>query len=362
MSTLYASAAGGDASEFAFVACDRSIAHPPGYPTFTMLASVGTDFFRGEYFGTRGPAWGANFISAVAGAGCAATLYIAIVTASGDATTDRLTAHASAALGSGLLALQRNVWLNTIQSEVFGLNNLFVALAVLCAVRLDKSTSIVDAAWGALVCGLAMTNQHTFVLFGAPLAAWALFCPCRRGGLLTPPHIFCLLLLPLVGIVPYAYLIFNSGRLRNGNYFGQEGESTRSLGRYSHGERLHHTATRQEYGHSGHTAVRRGRSPRIPWAAELFMESIGRDLRNRLAAYDCSFMGCSKGRGRKIRVNIFQGLLLFWLRHNLYGCLSADCQSPYRKRAVPRRQCQFWMQSDVAAGFIIGCGTAFWLK
>ena len=124
VSTLYASAAGGDASEFAFVACDHSIAHPPGYPTFTMLASVGTDLFRGEYFGTRGPAWGANFISAVAGAGCAATLYIAIVTASGDATTDRLTVHASAALGSGLLALQRNVWLNTIQSEVFGLNKL----------------------------------------------------------------------------------------------------------------------------------------------------------------------------------------------------------------------------------------------
>ena len=201
VSTLYASAAGGDASEFAFVACDHSIAHPPGYPTFTMLASVGTDLFRGEYFGTRGPAWGANFISAVAGAGCAATLYIAIVTASGDATTDRLTVHASAALGSGLLALQRNVWLNTIQSEVFGLNNLFIALA-LCCVQYGwtKIPSIVGG-MGALVCGLAMTNQHTFVLFGAPLAAWALFCPCRRGPP-HPTHIFCLLLLPLVGIVP----------------------------------------------------------------------------------------------------------------------------------------------------------------
>ena len=71
-STLHASAAGGDASEFAFVACDRSIAHPPGYPTFTMLASMGTELFGRESFGSRGPAWGANFISAIAGAACAA--------------------------------------------------------------------------------------------------------------------------------------------------------------------------------------------------------------------------------------------------------------------------------------------------
>ena len=37
-STLFPSAAGGDASEFAFVACDASVPHPPGYPTFTMMA------------------------------------------------------------------------------------------------------------------------------------------------------------------------------------------------------------------------------------------------------------------------------------------------------------------------------------
>ena len=108
-------------------------------------------------------AWGANFVSAVAGAGCAAILYIAIVTASGDAATDRLTAGTPLPRLGGILALQRNVWLNTIQSEVFGLNNHFVALAVLCAYDWTKVRAS-SMPWGALVCGLAMTNQHTFVL------------------------------------------------------------------------------------------------------------------------------------------------------------------------------------------------------
>ena len=67
----------------------------------------------------------------------------------------------------------------------------------------------------------------------------------------------------------------------------------------------------------------------------------------------------AKGGGRKITGKYFPGLAPFWLRTQFDGCLSADCQSPYRKQAVPRLSARFWMQSDVAAGFIIGCGTAF---
>lgn len=362
VSTLYASAAGGDASEFAFVACDHSIAHPPGYPTFTMLASVGTDLFRGEYFGTRGPAWGANFISAVAGAGCAATLYIAIVTASGDATTDRLTVHASAALGSGLLALQRNVWLNTIQSEVFGLNNLFIALAVLCAVRLDKSTSIVDAAWGALVCGLAMTNQHTFVLFGAPLAAWALFCPCRRGGLLTPPHIFCLLLLPLVGIVPYAYLIFNSGRLRNGNYFGQEGVNPPGAWGATHTVKGFIThVTRQEYGSFRlYSGAERGDHRAFLGLRNYLWNLSAETYGIALPLMTAASWAAAKGGGRKITGKHFPGLAPVLVAYTICTVVfQLIANLPIENELYLGVSARFWMQSDVAAGFIIGCGTAF---
>jgi hypothetical protein len=242
-------AAGGDATELAFIACDAAVPHPPGYPTFTMLTSLSSRFFT--QFPGFSPAYGSNFASAVTGAAAAGALYAAIHTAvtaaggifDGDGAGEGYGqtvregrggghgcgAHAAAALGSGLFAFSRNVWMNSMQSEVFGLNNLFVALAILFAVRFgarkvaaaaeaeaageeakerhggsgggggkgggregsgkapanedeSKRRSIASAAaaaavvprgallreavCGAFVCGLAMTNQHTFVLFG----------------------------------------------------------------------------------------------------------------------------------------------------------------------------------------------------
>lgn len=48
-----------------------------------------------------------------------------------------------------------------------------------------------EAVCGAFVCGLAMTNQHTFVLFGTPLALWVLASGRSVGlwlGLQTHAH------------------------------------------------------------------------------------------------------------------------------------------------------------------------------
>ena len=362
-STLHASAAGGDASEFAFVACDRSIAHPPGYPTFTMLASMGTELFGRESFGSRGPAWGANFISAIAGAACAAVVYTATVTATADATTDRLTAHASAALGSGLLALQRNTWMNTIQSEVFGLNNLFVALAILCAVRLDKRPSMLEAALSALMCGLAMTNQHTFVLFGAPLAAWALFCPCRRAGLLTRPRVFFLILVPFIGLTPYAYLICNSGRPRDDVVFDQKGVNPPGAWGATHTAKGFVThITRQEYGsfrlysgaeRSEHRAILGLRS----YIWNLTAETHGIALPLLIAAS----WAVARGSERKTKgIHKFPGLAPVFVAYIICTVVfQLLANLPIENELHLVVSARFWMQSDVAAGFIIGCGAAF---
>ena len=45
VSTMFPSAAGGDATELAFIACDAAVPHPPGYPTFTMMASLSSRLF-----------------------------------------------------------------------------------------------------------------------------------------------------------------------------------------------------------------------------------------------------------------------------------------------------------------------------
>ena len=55
-----------------------------------------------------------------------------------------------------------------------------------------------EAVCGAFVCGLAMTNQHTFVLFGTPLALWVL-ASGRDVGLWRPLSLAAMFLAPLFG-------------------------------------------------------------------------------------------------------------------------------------------------------------------
>ena len=324
VSTMFPSAAGGDATELAFIACDAAVPHPPGYPTFTMMASTASRLLAKIPLINVSPAYGANLASSVAAAVAAAALYAAIHTAvtaagifpmkngdgdgdggddhAGDGDSDINTtaaaregataataagvgaevgarnegdgvggrgrrvgdegggtygAHAAAALGSGLFAFSRNVWMNSMQSEVFGLNNMFVALAILFAVRfgvkkLQQAATVADAdadaddndeeeeekkkknkkdrkkrkmrettaaavpgalreaVCGAFICGLAMTNQHTFVLFGTPLALWVL-ASGRDVGLWRPLPLAAMFIAPLVGLAPYAYLPYASG-------------------------------------------------------------------------------------------------------------------------------------------------------
>ena len=75
---MFPSAGGGDATELAFIACDAAVPHPPGYPTFTMLASLMSRAFAALGFS---PAYGSNFASAVTGAAAAGALFAAIHTA-----------------------------------------------------------------------------------------------------------------------------------------------------------------------------------------------------------------------------------------------------------------------------------------
>lgn len=72
-----------------------------------------------------------------------------------------------------LYAFSPLVWTYSGGSEVFALNNLFGALLlfqttriVQAATQAKRSRRLVQ---GALLCGLALCNQHTIVLFELPL-------------------------------------------------------------------------------------------------------------------------------------------------------------------------------------------------
>lgn len=247
--TTYPSVTGGDAGELIITGCNFGVAHPPGYPTFTMLAGL---FQRLIPYGSK--AWRTNVMSSIFGSIAAVLLY---------ATGRKLGSGEGGWLGDGWggmlaalgFAFSPTVWLYSIQGEVFALNNLLVAamvyltvlfyeeedkyrvarqtyeqqLAVYTAEQSKATTATTTAASnsntaagttapapvapspsrlirlayaGAFVCGVAMTNQHTTVfpvIMTSAFVTWSLFyngqltgpCAASLPRLLAFTHIIC---------------------------------------------------------------------------------------------------------------------------------------------------------------------------
>ena len=196
---------GGDAGELVAEACLGGVAHPPGYPLHLLLTRAAAMASRGVLT----PAHAANFVSCLLGAGAAALLTETVHVVTG-----------SWAMGSGAVAgitfsLSDLVWLYSSGSEVFALNNFLCCLCVHAAARFfaANNPSCEDAVrrWrriGVFCCALALTNQHTAVLFVAPLAAIVLAHSLPTTGL----EWFKLFLIGLLGLSPYAYLPFAVGK------------------------------------------------------------------------------------------------------------------------------------------------------
>ena len=93
-------------------------------------------------------------------------------------------------------------------------NNTDPAAAAAAATSAAVTVAVVpgalrEAVCGAFVCGLAMTNQHTFVLFGTPLALWVL-ASGRDVGLWRPLSLAAMFLAPLVGRAVNVSLVVDS--------------------------------------------------------------------------------------------------------------------------------------------------------
>ena len=102
--TLFPSVPGGDAGELIQVAVELGVPHPPGYPTWTLLAHAFSRLPWGE------PAWRVNLSSAVYGALAAGTLSLGVGSWSGSP-------WAGVAAG-GAFAFSPLVWEYSVQCEV----------------------------------------------------------------------------------------------------------------------------------------------------------------------------------------------------------------------------------------------------
>jgi hypothetical protein len=109
-----------DSLEFPLVAHRLAIAHPTGYPLYTLLAKL---FASGPW---QNVAWGVNLLSAVAG-----TLAVGLVYLIARRVAGRLTA----VVGALAFAVSPVFWSQSVIAEVYTLNAVFVALLLWLALR-----------------------------------------------------------------------------------------------------------------------------------------------------------------------------------------------------------------------------------
>ncbi|CAN0108202.1 unnamed protein product, partial [Sphacelaria rigidula] len=213
--TIAPGIAGGDSGELVAESCHVGTAHPPGYPLFTILNHLATQYLPRllDAVGLRpgpginglaSPAWCANATAAVFGtlAAVYATKTVQLLCSrwgqarwskAGDINKlppsyhgipcyssewdlyDQVCAALASGCAGALMAFSPLMWQYSVTAEVFALNNFLLALlCYLVVLYACSGRSFMLAALGAFVGGLALSNQHTSVLFVAPLVGWVL--------------------------------------------------------------------------------------------------------------------------------------------------------------------------------------------
>lgn len=193
--TLSASIAGGDSGEIVAEGCHLGTAHPPGYPLITMLIYA-ISGMRNE----GSVAFHVNCFCSL----CTSTAALALGCMV-KKVNKNTTSSAGAVLAMGMFAFSPLIWQYAITAEVFPLNTMLAAIILFLVVHFSDTSQLWVAYLGAFICGIALCNQHTIVLFEAPLILWMLFL--LRTHILKHPAVFVnLSACFIIGLLPYAYL------------------------------------------------------------------------------------------------------------------------------------------------------------
>lgn len=225
----------GDTPELITVAAILGVAHPPGYPLFTMLGHLFSLLPLGSI------PFRINLLSVVCDALTVGVVFL---------TAFRLSrSRLASAMAALTLALNPLFWSWSLVAEVFPLNNLLVSLVIyLLVIWHDEPERIRVLAIAGFIAGLAFTNHQTIVLL-IPAVCFVLWQ--RRAALWAKPRILPICLLAfLLGLVPYAYVLWAAAHHPAYNW-----------GNVSSFGDLFALVTRQSYG-SGHlvSEIHRGGS------------------------------------------------------------------------------------------------------
>eukprot|EP00986_Skeletonema_menzelii_P014478 scaffold9647_cov141-Skeletonema_menzelii.AAC.3 len=174
------SIAGGDAGELVAEGCKLGIAHPPGYPLYTVIVYIVTTFGK-HFLQNYSPASLVNATSclfgSIASGLVAATVHEIVTNLRREDGKDLPIVQLSSSITAGLMcSFSPLLWQYNTSAEVFALHNLFVASIVYALTKYNqKKHSPRVIVIGAYLCGLSLTNQHTAILLVVPVVAWVLF-------------------------------------------------------------------------------------------------------------------------------------------------------------------------------------------
>lgn len=194
-----------DSLEFQLVGPTFGIAHPTGYPLYTVLGGL----WSRVLFPIGNWAWRMNLFSALAGATTVALLFLLIqrvVEKTVPAERQHLLPGLGGALAFGLSPLW---WSQTTIAEVYALHNLLVVSVILVAVQVATTSVTPESSRQvtlvAFLLGLGLTHHRTIVLLapGILILWWGqgwIWRPSRAwlrwiGALLAPLLLY--LYLPL---------------------------------------------------------------------------------------------------------------------------------------------------------------------
>ncbi len=153
-----------DSLEFQLVTYKLGIAHPTGYPLYTLLGKLFTLLPLGDV------AYRVNLMSAFFGAVTVALLYLTMRLA--------LKFRVPALIGVLVFAVSPVFWSQAVMAEVYTLNSIFVALTLFLLLRWKEA---MEEGRGAslrslaLIYGLSLTHHRTMVLLAPAMAAFILW-------------------------------------------------------------------------------------------------------------------------------------------------------------------------------------------
>jgi hypothetical protein len=183
---------GGDVGDFVTTAVVGGVAHPPGYPLFTLLG-----FLFAKIPINLTPAFKVGLISSISSAAAVFLFYLLIL---------RLTKKTLISVISAFtLAFSYLFWFYSEIAEVFALNNLILVALFLVAIFYYQTNKNKYLYLLSFLLGLSLTNHHTIVLI-FPSILIIVFSKRLLSFLKKPKNILKCVLMMLMGFSFYIYV------------------------------------------------------------------------------------------------------------------------------------------------------------